>query len=435
MSSCSGGYATSGVTYNRATFRAAWNNTDFALMELRNSPTGDPRFSWLGWDRSGNTPTSGTGIHHPAGDVMKISFDYNSLSSNTSTISWTGGTSSPVNTHWVVELDSGTMEGGSSGAPLFNQNKRVVGQLHGGASGCAPVTKYFGQFHRSWTGGGTNSTRLSNWLDPNGSGVMTTNTSKSPTISGPTSVCNQATYTITNLPQGATVQWSVSNNNLILLFQQGGSATFKKNGNGVNLINARIVLGTNRIDLTPKQVWVSNPVINEIIGQQHFPNGGTGHFQANVLSNENISYNWSVSPSLPISFNGTHAIIQFPWGNGDFRITFTATNSCGSAVSYYFVSTGEYEPFSLSPNPATDVVTVQLNEAPAPQTSQGLGKAGRIALSGVCEIQLWSGMTMLRSFRTNEPTFQIPMAGLPAGLYFVRVVKDGQTYTQKLIKK
>lgn len=84
MSSCSGGYATSGVTYNRATFRAAWNNTDFALMELRNSPAGDPRFSWLGWDRSGNTPTSGTGIHHPAGDVMKISFDYNSLSSNTS---------------------------------------------------------------------------------------------------------------------------------------------------------------------------------------------------------------------------------------------------------------------------------------------------------------------------------------------------------------
>ena len=87
MSSCSGGHVTSGVTYNRATFRAAWNNTDFALMELRNSPAGDSRFSWLGWDRSGNAPTSGTGIHHPSGDVMKISFDYNSLSSNTSIIS------------------------------------------------------------------------------------------------------------------------------------------------------------------------------------------------------------------------------------------------------------------------------------------------------------------------------------------------------------
>ena len=29
---------------------------------------------------------------------------------------------------------------------------------------------------------------------------------------------------------------------------------------------------------------------------------------------------------------------------------------------------------------------------------------------------------------------QIPIAGLPAGLYFVCVIKDGQTYTEKLIK-
>ena len=51
------------------------------------------------------------------------------------------------------------------------------------------------------------------------------------------------------------------------------------------------------------------------------------------------------------------------------------------------------------------------------------------------DIELWNTNQRIKSFRTNEPTFQIPMARLPAGLYFVRVVKDGQTYTQKLIKK
>ncbi|WP_262509333.1 T9SS type A sorting domain-containing protein [Tannerella forsythia] len=51
------------------------------------------------------------------------------------------------------------------------------------------------------------------------------------------------------------------------------------------------------------------------------------------------------------------------------------------------------------------------------------------------DIELWNTNQRISSFRTNEPTFQISMAGLPAGLYFVRVVKDGQTYTQKLIKK
>ena len=86
--------------------------------------------------------------------------------------------------------------------------------------------------------------------------------------------------------------------------------------------------------------------------------------------------------------------------------------------------------FTLSPNPATDEVTLQLTE-----TDEVSGLSVLSTDRSTYEIQIWSGMRMLRSFRTNEPTFQIPMAGLPAGLYFVRVIKDGQTYTQKLIKK
>ncbi len=216
MSSCSGGYATSGVTYNRATFRAAWNNTDFALMELRNSPAGDSRFSWLGWDRSGNAPTAGTGIHHPSGDVMKISFD-NDLITETAAGSTNSGT-----THWFVDIDNGTLEHGSSGSPLFNPQKKVIGQLHNGYPGCNSSKQFwYGCFHRSWAGGGTNSTRLSNWLDPNGSGVITTNTSKSPTVSGPSSVCDQATYTVENLPAGAIVEWSVSNPNVATISNNG----------------------------------------------------------------------------------------------------------------------------------------------------------------------------------------------------------------------
>jgi lysyl endopeptidase len=82
MTACGGSTATTGITYNGAEYRAAWNDSDFALMEMDNSPIGDTRFSWLGWDRSGNTPTSGTSIHHPSGDVMKISFDSGQLNSN-----------------------------------------------------------------------------------------------------------------------------------------------------------------------------------------------------------------------------------------------------------------------------------------------------------------------------------------------------------------
>jgi PKD repeat protein len=68
-------------------------------------------------------------------------------------------------------------EGGSSGCPLYDQNKRVVGQNLGGApSQCEnpqAVTKVFGKFSESWGYGGSSSNQLKDWLDPNNSAVTT----------------------------------------------------------------------------------------------------------------------------------------------------------------------------------------------------------------------------------------------------------------------
>lgn len=78
---------------------------------------------------------------------------------------------------WQVELFSGVVEGGSSGAPLFNQNGLVVGQ-HKGRDPDDLLTcsnqdgfAYAGRFDISWTGGGTAQTRLRDWLDPDGTGI------------------------------------------------------------------------------------------------------------------------------------------------------------------------------------------------------------------------------------------------------------------------
>ena len=438
MSSCSGGYATSGVTYNRATFRAAWNNTDFALMELRNSPAGDSRFSWLGWDRSGNTPTSGTGIHHPSGDVMKISFD-NDLITETEAGSTNSGT-----THWFVDIDNGTLERGSSGSPLFNSEKKVIGQLHNGYPGCNSSKHFwYGCFHRSWTGGGTNSTRLSNWLDPNGSGVMTTNTSKSPTISGPSSVCDQATYTVENLPAGAIVEWSVSNPNVATISNNGVLRVTNQTFALTN-VEANIFTGGNEFTIRKECVMTGQPKFQvQLLGY-------SGNYSASFFASpqgENgdlyhipLNYYWSytkidgsgytlIGDYQNTSFINIQPVVTFP-GPGTYMITVRITGyPCYIPLVRYKHSCGSNF-FTLSPNPATDAVTLQLTE-----TDEVSGLSVLSTEKSAYEIQIWSGMTMLRSFRTNEPTFQISMAGLPAGLYFVRVVKDGQTYTQKLIKK
>lgn len=159
------------MNVNGGVLRASYSPSDFTLTELNTAP--DPAWGvyYNGWNRTDVPATSAVGIHHPSGDIKKISFENQTL------ISTTFGTS-PANSHWgVTQWDNGVTEGGSSGSPLFDQNHRVVGQLHGGASACgnAPnaLSDEYGKFFASWTGGGANSSRLSNWLDPSNTGATT----------------------------------------------------------------------------------------------------------------------------------------------------------------------------------------------------------------------------------------------------------------------
>jgi lysyl endopeptidase len=147
--------------------------SDFALLELDESP--DPVFgvSYAGWDRSASVPNSGVAIHHPSGDEKSISFEDDPL-----TITSNGSSISPGNgTHLRVEdWDLGTTEPGSSGSPLFNSSHRIVGQLHGGLAACGNnEPDWYGRLFTSWEGDGTSSTRLRDYLDPEGTGAVVLN--------------------------------------------------------------------------------------------------------------------------------------------------------------------------------------------------------------------------------------------------------------------
>jgi hypothetical protein len=84
-------------------------------------------------------------MHHPQGDIKKICQDTNSLSM----ASFNGA---PC---WrVSSWEQGVTEGGSSGSPLYDQNKRIVGQLFGGQATCSFLfNDYYGRFDMSWGGG------------------------------------------------------------------------------------------------------------------------------------------------------------------------------------------------------------------------------------------------------------------------------------------
>lgn len=141
---------------------------DFALLRLNNSPqAAGYDVYYAGWDRSGATPQSGTVIHHPAYDVKKITFDTNPLTSY-----------STVDTElWRSYWNQGIVEGVSSGGPLFDQNKRMVGHMNEGAQNCTNATTSptgCAKFSESWDGAAPAS-RLRDWLDSANTGVSTLN--------------------------------------------------------------------------------------------------------------------------------------------------------------------------------------------------------------------------------------------------------------------
>ncbi len=152
------------------------NATDFSLLDLNaRVPTSyQPYFA--GWNISGQAPNNTTVIHHPRGTVKKISFDNGSPVVNTIPRQFLGFTLQPTMA-WDVTLDNGTTQGGSSGAPLFNEEGRIIGQNSGGEPGCpddfrdrnnnGELDKHYGRLSQSWNNGNSATDRLSDWLDPN----------------------------------------------------------------------------------------------------------------------------------------------------------------------------------------------------------------------------------------------------------------------------
>jgi len=150
-------------------FRAQYSPSDFTLVELDSDPDPAWGITFAGWDRSGADATTAVAIHHPSVDEKAISFEFQSTTTTTYLNNSVPGNGTHVR---VTDWDIGTTEGGSSGSPLFDQDHRVIGQLHGGYAACGNNTSdWYGKFSVSWTGGGSAGARLSDWLDAGATGA------------------------------------------------------------------------------------------------------------------------------------------------------------------------------------------------------------------------------------------------------------------------
>jgi hypothetical protein len=152
------------------------NGSDGMLLMLSRQIPETYNVYYNGWDRRNTPPLFGVSIHHPRGDYKKIStYDTPAKETTFNSTEFTAARSA----HWNVTFRQtanghGVTESGSSGSPLYNENKQLVGTLTGGNSSCASPEdlNIYGKMSAHWDHS-TTAARMSAWLDPVGTGAET----------------------------------------------------------------------------------------------------------------------------------------------------------------------------------------------------------------------------------------------------------------------
>lgn len=337
---------------------------------------------WNGWDANNTATAGGVGIHHPAGDIKKIS----TFNGNTVSTSWGGSTS---NTHWRLTWSSntngyGVTEGGSSGSPLFNNSSgRIVGTLTGGGSYCNATNQpdSYGKVSYHWiTNGTTNNRRLKPFLDPANTGVMVLNGSSDPcsspsapiaNFSGtPTTVNAGGSVAFTDLSSGIPTSWSWTISGAGWAYSGGSNAssqnptvTFNTVGQytitlvATNAIGSDSEVKTNYITVsqqtgpcTPSSSqcdeYINNVLLGSINNTSSCSTGGYLDY-ANISTSlaKNAAYSATITPAIPAgpgAYTNDEVAIWIDYNNDqDFA-------DAGEQVGYVLVAAGWSNVFNFT---------------------------------------------------------------------------------------
>lgn len=141
------------------------DDLDFALVKLNHNVPKEFNSFFAGWSKLETDFTSGVCIHHPNGDIKKIS-TIGTLNKD-SFHSWNIGFKQTENGHGITEY-------GSSGSPIFNSEGLVVGTLNNGSSDCDILDGIdnFGRFSINSDYYSDSLSNLKKWLDPDNTGIQ-----------------------------------------------------------------------------------------------------------------------------------------------------------------------------------------------------------------------------------------------------------------------
>ncbi|MCK5171447.1 MAG: T9SS type A sorting domain-containing protein [Bacteroidales bacterium] len=257
-------------------------------------------------------------------------------------------------------------------------------------------------------------------------------------IQGPNQVCSSgATFTLTPDPGVTPVNWQVSSNLSISGSSTGASLLVYPSGTG----NGTVSVYSNGNFIDSKSVWVGGPL--QVSGVFPLNINGPNEFCSNQIytltvmdnnpSSANVTgYTWGVEGTI-LSGQGSSTIeAQFTSGS---ILSVRANNQCGGGTwlhipytilpVYYCQGGGEL--FSMSPNPANEVVNITFNNP-----EEGASTASTEELSYT--IRIYDQYShFIKKIKCNTEEVSIDISFLDPGIYYLQIEYNGAKFAQTLL--
>jgi hypothetical protein len=194
------------------------------------------------------------------------------------------------------------------------------------------------------------------------------------TISGPTLICSSgASFTVNNLPTGATIVWSQGPNLTRTSAQGAHPCTFSATGSGSSWIRATLVIGSDSVTLADKVIWSGPPIISYVTidGSLTIPEQFCTEqyyiFNAAIPSAYPgiVSYSWTGDNAEILNPDINPVYINFQ-GVGDYgTATLHISGTCGQATGMYsvtreIINCGGGVIYSVYPNPSDNEITISI---------------------------------------------------------------------------
>lgn len=246
-----------------------------------------------------------------------------------------------------------------------------------------------------------------------------------PTLSIPT----QANYSISGVPSGATVVWSINPANAATIVSGQGTSNLciSVNSNAISFIKAAIQFKSGYVRYTPdfniaasRMPLVKDIEMNKIGGQM------SGEYTLKAIVNDqNATCTWASGNGARLydvlypgdaeygGYSNLFKAVDF-YNTGLHDITVFASNSYGSSSfskSIYVNDAKGYFAFSISPNPVLKGGAININVS-----SENIMRKRE-----TYDIFIYKGKELVSQFKTNESQMQLMLPALEKGRYVVTI--------------